>query len=96
MFQILLPASLAGQRAEVMRLLREVGIATGIHYPAIHTMSLYKERGLGERRLLHTESVAARILTLPLFPAMREADVERVAMSLRKVLATLGTNEVVA
>ncbi len=93
MFQVLLPEALAGQRAEVMRLLREAGIATGLHYPAIHTMSLYKARGLAERPLPHTESVAARILTLPLFPAMQEADVDRVATSLRQVLAALGTNK---
>jgi len=36
MFQVLLPASLAGQRAEVIRLMRESGIVVGIHYPAIH------------------------------------------------------------
>jgi len=95
MFQVLLPADLAGQRAEVMRLLREAGIATGIHYPAIHTMSLYKARGLA-RPLPHTESVAARILTLPLFPAMHETDIDRVATALRRTLATLGANEVPA
>ena len=96
MFQILLPEGLAGQRAEVMRLLREAGIATGIHYPAIHTMSLYKARGLAQRPLPHTESVAARILTLPLFPAMQDADVDRVATALRHTLATLGASEVPA
>ena len=96
MFQVLLPEGLAGQRAEVMRLLREAGIATGIHYPAIHTMSLYKARGLAERHLPHTESVAVRILTLPLFPTMQDADVDRVATALRQVLATVGTIKVPA
>ncbi len=96
MFQVLLPAGLAAQRAEVMHLLREAGIATGIHYPAIHTMSLYKARGLAQRPLPYTESVAARILTLPLFPAMHDADVDRVATALRNALATLGAREVPA
>jgi dTDP-4-amino-4,6-dideoxygalactose transaminase len=96
MFQVLLPEGLAGQRAEVMLLLREAGIATGIHYPAIHTMSLYKARGLAERHLPHTESVAARILTLPLFSTMQDADVDRVATALRQVLATVGTIKVPA
>ena len=79
-----------------MHLLREAGIATGIHYPAIHTMSLYKARGLAQRPLPYTESVAARILTLPLFPAMHDADVDRVATALRNALATLGAREVPA
>lgn len=96
MFQILLPAPLAARRADVMRLLREAGIATGIHYPAIHLTSLYQARGLGSALLPHTESVAARILTLPLFPAMRDADVERVATALRQVLDTLASDKVAA
>lgn len=89
MFQVLLPARLAGQRAEVMRLMRESGIATGIHYPAIHLTSLYKNQGLSNTPLPHTESVASRILTLPLFPAMQEADIDRVALVLRTVLGML-------
>ncbi|HEX8886985.1 MAG TPA: DegT/DnrJ/EryC1/StrS family aminotransferase, partial [Noviherbaspirillum sp.] len=36
--------------------------------------------------LPHTESVAARILTLPLFPQMTEADVERVCAALIAII----------
>lgn len=89
MFQVLLPERLAVRRPEVIRRLREAGIASGVHYPAIHTMSLYRERGLGGH-LPHTESVAARILTLPLFPAMRDDEVGRVAAALGGVLEALG------
>ena len=94
MFQVLLPVSLSKQRGEVIRLLREAGIATGVHYPAIHQMSLYKALGLAEKPLPHTESVAARILTLPLFPAMQDADVERVALALTEVLNQLSIKEI--
>jgi dTDP-4-amino-4,6-dideoxygalactose transaminase len=90
MFQVLLPADLAGQRAEAMRLMREAGIVVGVHYPAIHLMTLYRGLGLSSAPLPHTESVAARILTLPLFPAMADADVARVAVALREVLERLG------
>jgi dTDP-4-amino-4,6-dideoxygalactose transaminase len=93
MFQVLIPARLAGQRGELMRLLRESGIATGVHYPAIHQTSLYRKLGLAARPLPHTESVAARILTLPLFPAMHDADVERVTQALSRVLSQLGAEE---
>jgi dTDP-4-amino-4,6-dideoxygalactose transaminase len=94
MFQVALPAGLAAQRAQVIGLLREAGIAVGVHYPAIHKTSLYRQRGLSAASLPHTESVAARILTLPLFPAMRDADVERVAAALSEVLKTLGNKEI--
>ena len=90
MFQVLLPAGLADQRAEVIRLMRESGIVVGIHYPAIHLMTLYRGLGLASAPLPHTESVAARLLTLPLFPAMADADVERVAIALGQVLGRLG------
>ena len=93
MFQVLLPVGLAEKRGEVIRLMRESGIALGVHYPAIHKTSLYRELGLDRATLPHTESVAARILTLPLFPSMQDADVERVAMSLTRVLEILSAEE---
>ena len=89
MFQVLLPAELSAQRAEVIRLMREAGFALGIHYPAIHLMSLYRQQALAFA-LPHTESVGARIVTLPLFPAMADDDVGRVAAALGRVLASLG------
>lgn len=89
MFQILLPEALARQRGEIIRRLREAGIATGVHYPAIHLTSLYRQQGLADKPLPHTESVAARILTLPLFPAMQDTDIDRVATALKQVLLQL-------
>ena len=89
MFQVLLPENLAGQRPEVIRLMREAGFALGVHYPAIHLMTLYRERTRAAK-LPHSESVGARILTLPLFPAMDDADVGRVASALAQVLERLG------
>ena len=93
MFQVLIPADLATQRGELIRLMREAGIAVGVHYPAIHTTSLYRENGLSDAKLPHTEAVAARILTLPLFPAMQDTDIDRVASSLSAVLASLKAAE---
>jgi dTDP-4-amino-4,6-dideoxygalactose transaminase len=96
MFQVLLPERLSEQRGEVIRLMRESGITLGVHYPAIHLTSLYRGLGLSVAQLPHTESVAARILTLPLFPAMLDADIERVASSLARVLDILMKPEAAA
>jgi len=41
--------------------------------------------------LPHTEDISARILTLPLFPAMQERDIQRVASTLTEVLASIIT-----
>ena len=93
MFQVLLPARLAKQRGEIIRLMRETGIATGVHYPAIHQTSLYKNLGMANAHLPHTESVASRILTLPLFPAMQESDIDRVVTSLTQVITNLSNQK---
>ena len=94
MFQVLLPATLASRRGDVIARLRDEGIASGVHYPAIHLTSLYRARGLAGTPLPHTESVTARILTLPLFPSMQESDVDRVAAALGKVLSVLSSERV--
>ncbi|WP_028450030.1 DegT/DnrJ/EryC1/StrS family aminotransferase [Chitinibacter tainanensis] len=82
MFQVLLPAAQASQRPALLAQLKELGIGAGVHYPAVHTLSLYRSQGWQPTDLPHTLDVAARILTLPLFPAMPDAAVERVCAAL--------------
>lgn len=53
------------------------GIQTSVHYPPIHQFSWYRGRG-ASRPLPATEAVANRIVTLPLYPHMTEADVSAV------------------
>jgi len=86
MFQILLPEQLAALRPAVIQRLKAAGIGSGVHYPAIHTTSLYRQLGWRSGDLPQTESVAARILTLPLFPQMRDSDVDRVCDTLADAL----------
>jgi len=85
MFQIVLPEKVA--RAGFMARMRAAGIGTGVHYPAMHLFKLY--RGLGWRpgQFPHAERVGASIVTLPLFPAMRDEDVDRVCDAARRALA---------
>ena len=85
MFQIVLPEKV--ERAGFMARLRAAGIGTGVHYPAMHLFKLY--RGLGWRpgQFPHAERIGASIVTLPLFPAMRDEDVDRVCEAARKALA---------
>jgi dTDP-4-amino-4,6-dideoxygalactose transaminase len=79
MFQVVLPTDrLPGGRAAVMQALRERGIGTGVHYPAVHLFSYYRRQGWREGRLPNAERIGRGILTLPLFPALRSSDVERV------------------
>ena len=90
MFQVLLPVDrLAGGRAAVMQALREQGIATGVHYPAVHLFSCYRRLGWRDGQLPVAERIARAILTLPLFPAMVAADVERVCQQLATAMQRL-------
>ncbi len=83
MFQVLLPASrLQGGRAAVMQMLRDAGIGAGVHYPALHLFSFYRDQGWREGMLPHSERIGRSILTLPLFPAMNDADPLRVCRAL--------------
>jgi dTDP-4-amino-4,6-dideoxygalactose transaminase len=54
--------------------LKSAGIQTSIHYPPVHQFSYYRHR-FGRMNLPITESVASRILTLPLFPTLTKAKV---------------------
>jgi dTDP-4-amino-4,6-dideoxygalactose transaminase len=83
MFQVVLPAErLAGGRAAVMQAMRDAGIGTGVHYPALHLFSFYRARGWREGMLPNSERIGRGILTLPLFPAMSMGDVERTCRGL--------------
>jgi dTDP-4-amino-4,6-dideoxygalactose transaminase len=83
MFQVLVPAErLSGGRAALMQAMRDAGIGTGVHYPAVHTFSYYRSLGWREGMLPNAERIGRAILTLPLFPSMRSSDVERVCLCL--------------
>lgn len=83
LFQVLLPTDrLAGGRAAVMQALRDAGIGTGVHYPAVHLFTYYRQLGWRDGTLPQAERIGRSILTLPLFPAMRSSDVERVCQTL--------------
>jgi hypothetical protein len=87
MFQIVLPDAV--ERAAFIREMHAVGIGVGVHYPAIHLLSLYRDMGYRGGEFPVAERIGAQIATLPLFPAMRDEDVERVcgavAAALRKL-----------
>ncbi|MES1981986.1 MAG: DegT/DnrJ/EryC1/StrS aminotransferase family protein [Pseudomonadota bacterium] len=84
MFQIVLPPRC--NRAGFIEKMKARGIGCGVHYPAIHLFKLYRARGFHDGMFPIAESVGRRIVTLPLFPAMNAADVERVCAAVRAVL----------
>ncbi len=80
-------AALGTRRVEVMRRLRGEGIQTAVHYIPIYRHPYYRKRyGLDPADFPETEAYYARALTIPLFPAMTDADVDRVVNAVRRVL----------
>ena len=79
-------ARLRCDREEFAARLDAHGIATGLHFTAVHLHRYYRERyGYQPGDLPHSESADARVLSLPLFPGMGEADVARVCGAIRAV-----------
>jgi dTDP-4-amino-4,6-dideoxygalactose transaminase len=63
-----------------MTSLNAEGIHTGLHYPLpLHQQECYRHWGYLPGSLPATESVAARILSLPMFPTLTSTQQERVA-----------------
>jgi dTDP-4-amino-4,6-dideoxygalactose transaminase len=86
MFQVALPLErLSLTRAQFMGLLKERGIGTGVHYPALHLFTLYRGRGFHEGMFPHAEKYGASTLTLPLFTQMSEDDVARVVRAVDEI-----------
>jgi len=87
MFQATLPLErLAFDRAGFIRRMRELGIGVGVHYPAVHLFALYRVMGWREGDFPEAERIGRSIVTLPLFPAMEAADVDRVCAAVSEVV----------
>ena len=84
MFHLVLPQRIT--RAAFMEKMMEKNIGIGFHYAPIHLFTLYRERGFKEGMFPVAERVCRQIVTLPLFPAMTENDVERVVDAVKSVL----------
>ncbi|HZQ71780.1 MAG TPA: DegT/DnrJ/EryC1/StrS aminotransferase family protein [Burkholderiales bacterium] len=85
MFQVVLPAR--AERAKFISRMRQAGIGIGVHYPAMHLFALYRALGWRAGQFPHAERIGRSIVTLPLFPAMADADVDRVCAAAGKALA---------
>ncbi|KVE91448.1 aminotransferase DegT [Burkholderia vietnamiensis] len=91
MFQVTLPLErLSLSRAGFMAQMKERGIGTGVHYPAIHLFTLYRARGFKEGMFPHAERYGASTVTLPLFTQMTEDDVRRVADAINQICEQYG------
>jgi hypothetical protein len=85
MFQVLLPAGAV--RNVFISAMRAAGIGVGVHYPAIHLFTLFRQLGHRPGEFPHAERIGERTVSLPMFPAMADGDVDRVLAALPSALA---------
>ncbi len=82
----------AARRESVFRALRASGIGVNVHYIPVH-LHPYYHNYVGTRRGMCPAAEAAyqQILTLPVYPRMRDADIDRVIETLLDILAEYRT-----
>ena len=74
-------------RERFLQKLSEYQIGYGIHFPAGHRLSYIRERyKVKKGELKETERASTQLVSLPLFPDMKEDDVSYVCEAVRKIL----------
>ncbi len=73
-------------RAHFIEAMAARGISVGVHYPAIHTFTAYRKLGYREGQFPNAERIGRETVTLPLFPTMELADVDRVVRETTQIL----------
>jgi UDP-4-amino-4,6-dideoxy-N-acetyl-beta-L-altrosamine transaminase len=71
-------------RAVLMQALKAAGIGTMVHYIPVNRQPYYRRR-TGAIRLPGADAYYERVLSIPFYPAMRDADVDRVVDALRRL-----------
>ena len=67
--------------------LQAAGVQTGIHYPIpVHLQKAYRDDRYGEGDFPVSERAASEVLSLPMFPELTEAQIERVCVGVREAV----------
>lgn len=71
------------KRDQIREKIHAAGIQTSVHYPAIHQFSIYKDYGA---RLPQTEYVTNNEITLPMYAALTDEQVDFIVETLRQAI----------
>ena len=76
------------ERDNLLAQLRANGVGGMVHYPVpVHLQPAYAERLRGSHNLPNTERVAKEILSLPIYPELTDAEVEKVVAACERYCA---------
>ncbi len=74
-------------RQKVQDYLNSKNVSTGIHYPIpVHLQEAFNNLGYSKGDFEISESLAERVLSLPMFPELTEAQINHVVQSLKEAL----------
>jgi len=80
---------IARDRDGFQRRLRELGIGSAVHYELpVHRQPLYLSLGYGNVSMPEADRAAAEVLSLPVHPALSDADLDRIVESVRQAAST--------
>ncbi len=74
-------------RAEIYDRLREHGIGAAVHYIPVHLQPYYRDLGFAPGDFPNSERYYAQCITLPVFPAMTDGELDVVVEALKEALA---------
>jgi dTDP-4-amino-4,6-dideoxygalactose transaminase len=85
LFTVLLPRNCS--RDGVLHKLQEQGIGCAVNYRAIHTLTYFKETfGYGPDDYPAANDIGNRTISLPIYPALSEKEVEHISTTLKRIL----------
>ena len=76
-------------RDEVFQYLRNQQIGVNVHYRPVYQHSWYQKQFGPNLTCPNSDAVYQQIITLPVFPLMKEIDVQRVTQTLRKFATSI-------
>lgn len=76
------------ERGRVRESLRRDGIGAGVHYPTpVHLQPAWRGLGYAPGALPASERAAARVLSLPIFPGLKDREIDHICAALRRALS---------
>lgn len=89
LYVVQLAPELAGEgRRRVFEDLRAAGVGVNVHYLPVHLHPYYRRTlGTGEGLCPHAEAAYSRIISLPMYPGLTDADQDRVVEALAASIA---------
>jgi dTDP-4-amino-4,6-dideoxygalactose transaminase len=88
LFPIILKPEAPVSRNEFIQLLSKEGISTSVHYKPLHRMTYYKQTyGLKPEDFPNTEKIWNGVLSLPIYPSLKDEDLRIICRTIWKLLS---------